>query len=108
LQPRLAGPRVGADGYDEREAQRIIRVVGGALGLPQSADELQRLRKDDPRKVMCAALVKGRTAMSNEWLAKRLAMGHPASRTQLVNRLRKDGKNQKTLNKHEKILKSKD
>jgi hypothetical protein len=48
---------VGADGYDESEAQRIIRVVGGALDLPQSAGELKLLRKGDPRKVMCAALV---------------------------------------------------
>jgi len=101
-----AGAAVRA--YDEREAQRIIRVVGGALGLPQSAGELRLLRKGDPRKVTCATLVKGRTAMSNEWLASRLAMGHPASMSQLVNRSRKDEKNQKSLKKYEKILKSKD
>ena len=66
------------------------------------------LRKNDPRMVTCATLVKGRTAMSNEWLARRLAMGHPASMSQLVNRMRKDEMNQKSLKKYEKILKSKD
>jgi hypothetical protein len=60
---------VGVDGYDK----------SGALGLPQSAGELKLLPKGDPRKVTCAALVKGRTAISNEWLAMRLALGHPAS-----------------------------
>jgi hypothetical protein len=46
--------------------------------------------------------------MSNKWLASGLVLGHPASMSQLVNRLRKDKKNQKSLKKHEKILKSKD
>gem|GEM_PF-112133 len=53
-------------------------------------------------------MVKGRTAMSNDWLARRLAMGHPASMSQLVNRPRKDEKTQKPLKVYEKILKSKD
>ena len=78
------------------------------MGLPGSAEELQALRKGDPRKVICAARVKGNTSMSNDWLAKRLQMGHPAAMSQLVNRLRKDPASIKSLKKHEKTFKSKD
>lgn len=102
----VAGAAVHAHG--ESEAERIIQMVGSGLGLPESADELVLLRKGDPRKVICAALVKKHTSMKNDWLAKRLCMGHPAAMSQLVNRARKDPANLKILNKHEKIFKSKD
>jgi len=102
----IAGAAVRARG--EKEAERIIQAVGSKLGLPGSAEELQALRKGDPRKVICAARVKGNTSMSNDWLAKRLQMGHPAAMSQLVNRLRKDPAGLKTLKKYEKTFKSKD
>ncbi len=102
----VAGTAVRA--HDEKEAERIIRFTGSELGLPESAGELERLRKGDPRKVICAAIVKARTAVKNDWLAKRLYMGHPASMSQLVNRARKDPKALKILRKCEKTLKSKD
>ena len=66
------------------------------------------LRKGDPRKVICASRVKGLTSVRNDWMAKRLSMGHPASMSQLVNRARRDSKILKILKKYEKILKSKD
>ncbi len=102
----IAGAAVRA--HDEGEAERIIRVVGTELGLPERAEELRTLRKGDPRKVICAALVKGNTSMNNDWLAKRLCMGHPAAMSQLVNRIRKDPKSLRTLKKHEKTFISKD
>ena len=102
----VAGAAVCA--HDEKEAERIIRVVGADLGLPQSVEELRRLRKGDPRKVLCAALVKGRTSMKNEWLVNRLCMGHPAAMSQLVSRARKDPKTLKIMKKYEKTFKSKD
>jgi hypothetical protein len=46
----------------------------------------------DPRKVVCAALVKRRTSVNNEWIAERLAMGYPASMSQHVNRISKEPK----------------
>lgn len=46
--------------------------------------------------------------MRNEWLARRHAMGHPASMSQLVNRMCKDGMNHPPLKKYEKKLKFKD
>jgi hypothetical protein len=46
--------------------------------------------------------------VENDWIAGRLAMGHPASMSQLVHRMRRDSKASKPLKKHEKTLKSKD
>lgn len=102
----VAGAAIRAHG--EVEAERIIRVVGAELGLPESVEELRTLRKGDPRKVICAALVKGNTSMNNDWLAKRLCMGHPAAMSQLVSRIRKDPRGLKSLRKYEKVLKPKD
>jgi hypothetical protein len=43
-----------------------------------------------------------------ERVAERLAMGHPASMSQHVNRMRKEPKADRQLKKHEQTLKSKD
>ena len=51
--------------HDEKEAERIIRIVGAEIKLPGSAAELELLRKGNPRKVMRAALVKRRTSVKN-------------------------------------------
>ena len=59
--------------------------------------------------MICAALAKRHTAVGNEWLGKRLAMGHSAHVSNLVNRMRKSPKDLKTLTKYENLLwKSKD
>jgi hypothetical protein len=44
--------------------------------MPVAVAELALLKKNDPGKVACAALVRRRTAAPNEWLAARAAMGH--------------------------------
>ena len=72
----LAGAALRA--HDENEAERIIRIVGAVMELPGSGAELELLRKGDSRRVMCAATVKRRTSVKNDWLASRLRMGHPA------------------------------
>ena len=102
----VAGAAVRA--HCESEAERITRIIGPELGLPQSAGELELLRKGDSRKVLCAALVKARTSVKNDWLASRLRMGHPAAMSQLVSRTLKDPKSVKILKKYEKTYKSKD
>ena len=94
--------------HDEKEAERIIRIVGAEMELPGSAADLELLRKGDPRKVMRAALVKRRTSVKNDWLASRLRMGHPAAMCQSVSRTLKDPKNQKSPKKYDKIFNSKD
>ena len=73
----VAGAAARAHG--EIEAERIIRIVGGGLGLAKSMEELELLREGDPSKVICAARVKGLTSVKNDWLVKRLCMGHPAA-----------------------------
>ena len=86
----------------------IIRVIGRELALPESLDGLVLLKKGDPRKVACAALVKARTTVSNDWIAQRLVMGHPASMSQVVHRMRRNPKESKRLIGYEKLLKPKD
>ena len=49
----------------------------------------------------CAALAKCHTAVGNEWIGKRLAMGHSADVSTSVNRMRKSPKG---LKKYEKLL----
>ena len=46
--------------------------------------------------------------MSNDWLAERLAMGHGSYVSSLVNRIRRDQKEQKTLKKYEGLWKIQD
>jgi hypothetical protein len=43
-------------------------------------------KKSAPEKVVLATLLKTSTAVSNGWLADRLAMGQPASASQFVRR----------------------
>jgi len=63
-----------------------------------------RLRKGDFNKVICAALAKRHTAVGNEWLAERLAMGHSAHVSNLVNRMRQGAKDLRILSKYENLL----
>ena len=97
-----------ARAHHQGEAERIISILARDLGLPATQEDLGNLKKSDPRKVVCAALVKRRTSVSNDWLAERLTMGHPASLSQQVNRMRKEPKAAKQLKKHEQRLKQKD
>ena len=78
------------------------------MELPESEADLELLRKGAPRKVMCAAMVKRRTSVKNDWLASRLWMGHSAAMSQLVSRTLKDPKSPKILKKYDKISDSKD
>ena len=83
----VAGPALKEHGY--KEANRLIAELAREHGLPEKPADLAQLRKGDPRKVICAAIVKAHTSVSNRWLAERLHMGHPSAMSQLVNTLRK-------------------
>lgn len=50
--------------------------------------ELEGLPGADPRKVAIADLVAGRTAVSQKWIAERLAMGSPGNVSQQLGRFR--------------------
>ncbi len=53
--------------------------------------------------MICAAVAKGRTAVSNDWLAERLAMGHGSYVSTLVQRMRRDKKEEKVLREYDAI-----
>jgi hypothetical protein len=57
--------------------------------------ELSRLKKSDGRKTQLAILLRTHTSVSNEWIAARLAMGHPGS----VSRTVSAGRTEKTMAK---------
>jgi hypothetical protein len=52
-----------------------------------------------------ASFLRGRTAVKNDWIAKRLAMGHPGSVSRLVAASRKDPAQARALQKMEQMLK---
>jgi hypothetical protein len=56
------------------------------------------LRKGDERKAVLAALIRSRTAVSTEWIATRLKMGHPSSVSRQVGIVKKSPKLQKQVN----------
>ena len=70
-----------------REQHWEEKLKEGARILKIDLDRLP-VRKSAPRKVKLAALLKAGTAVSNGWLAERLAMGQPASVSQFVRRFR--------------------
>ena len=74
------------------------------MELLGSAAELDLLRKGDPRKVICAAVVKRCWSMKNDWLASRLRKGNPAALSQLISQTLKDPKKIKFQMRYDKIL----
>jgi hypothetical protein len=76
----------------EKEAVRLLSEGARKLGLPVDGSGLAKLRKSDPRKVRLALLLRTHTTVSNEWIAEKLAMGHPGSVSRLVAHCRSDRK----------------
>jgi REP element-mobilizing transposase RayT len=74
----------------EKEAARLVSEGVRALGLPGDLQGLEKLRKSDPRKVRLALLLRTHTSVSNEWIAGKLAMGHPGGVSRLIADCRSD------------------
>jgi len=74
-------PRKALGGLRQQGADA---VADGIFGLPPDAAGLGALGKSDPRKVQPAILLRAHTTVSNAWIAKRLAMGHPGSASRSV------------------------
>jgi REP element-mobilizing transposase RayT len=91
--------------HGESEAERLVIHALRLLGLPVAEEELAGLRKGDPAKVRVAVLVRTTTTASNEWIARRLGMGHPGSVSRLVSAFRKDPKRVQEARKLEELLK---
>ena len=64
---RKKGNATGAAvrGHGEIEAEWITGLVGATLEMPRSMEELGALRKGNPRRVICAALVEAHTSMNH-------------------------------------------
>ena len=63
--------------HDLEEAERLLRVGLEQVALERTA--LPALKRNDPRKIAIALLIRGRTAVANEWIARELALGHVSS-----------------------------
>jgi putative transposase len=61
------------------EAERLLGIALPILGLPATPPELGKSSKSEPRKAAVALLLRNRTAVSNGWIAERLAMGHAST-----------------------------
>jgi len=70
--------------HGEREAERLVATGLRVLKLCDENGKLLPVRKGDPRKVALATLVRTHTVMGNEWVAKRLEMGHDRSVSRLI------------------------
>ena len=105
--PRKAKTAV-ASAHGEGEAERLISVLGRVLELPTERRELARLRKGDERKVSLAAVLRKRTAVGVNWIAERLAMGHPGSVSRMLGAMTREGGWKKRLGELEKMLNSGD
>ncbi len=90
--------------HGEKEAMRIVKEGSRMLQLPLDEAGLTGLRKSDPRNVQLAILLRTRTSVSNGWIAKKLAMGHPGSVSRCVTDGRADKKLVKTMKKIETML----
>jgi hypothetical protein len=65
---------------------------------------LAALRKSDSRKVQIAIMLRTHTSVSNEWIAQKLAMGHPGSVSRSVSDGRADNTMLKSIKNIEKML----
>jgi putative transposase len=63
--------------HDLEEAERLLRLGLEQFALKRSA--LAGLKRSDPRKIAIARLIRARTAVANEWIARELALGHVTS-----------------------------
>ncbi len=89
--------------HGERGAEDLIMRHAAELGLPTSTKELEKLRKGDERKALLASLLARNTAVSREWLGKRLGMGHPGSVSRMLGEVKRNRKLREKLHEIENL-----
>ena len=104
--------KAGYDGgsvreHNERQAEALIQRALDDLEL--APEQLNGLRKTDPRKQAIAWLVRRQTAVRNHWVSDRLMMGHEVNVSQSVRRVADatSGELRNLRTQLEKILNSK-
>ena len=93
------------ESHGKAEAERLAVEALAALGVSSERKDLEGGRKGDRAKVLVAALLRKRTAVTNGWIAERLSMGHHGSVSRLVVAASKDAKLESELKKLMKMLK---
>jgi len=94
--------------HKEADAERLIVMIGAEIDYKVERESLAQQRKGIWQKALLAAIVKKHCAVSNEWIAKRLVMGHPAGMSKVAKLYQDSKEGVKMMKKYEKILKSKD
>jgi REP element-mobilizing transposase RayT len=79
---------------EAREKLWAEKLKTGARLLKIKLDRLPK-KKSATQKAQLAALLRIGTGVSNDWLARKLAMGHPASVSQIVRRFKQAGEDRK-------------
>ncbi len=94
--------------HNEQEAESIIAKMCEKLNLIEQLNEWEKLRRNDPRKIMIAAMIRYKTTMTNQWLAKRLRLGDSTSASRLVNAFLRSKEASKMKQLYEEITRCKD
>ena len=81
-----------ARAHDQAEAERLVRAAADELGMPTAPKRLNGRGRYADEKALVAWLVRKRTLVMREWVADRLAMGHPSSVSRAVRRVREEPK----------------
>jgi hypothetical protein len=63
--------------HDDKEARRLRDDALHYFNLREP--DLPKLRRNDPRKLAVAWLIRQRTSVTNEWIARELSLGHASS-----------------------------
>jgi len=69
---------------------------------------LTKLRKGDERKALLATVLRSRTTVGFDWIAKRLSMGHPGSVNRQMCNVKHDLNLKKRTVEMEKMLQCED
>lgn len=75
--------------HKEADAGRLIGQLGAEIGYEVERENLAKQREGIWQKALLAAMAKKHCAVSNEWIANRLAIEHPADMSMMV---KHDGK----------------
>lgn len=70
----VAGMRWFQTTHTVRFNRRLLQRALAYFGI--SIDNLNKLKRNDPRKLAIAQLIRSRTAVPNKWIAATLALGH--------------------------------
>ena len=89
----LMPKRTNTPALSRSQSQTSLIPIGWAeSGLAGGVPAQAKLPKSDERKILLARILRKRNSVSNDWIASRLAMGHPGSVGRLISAGRSDQK----------------